>query len=118
MQSRTASISQLSFPFQVEEAGKAGAKVVVIEAALLFEGGWDRLTHMVWYSLISEKEAISRVMERDRCDHELALKKIRSQKPAKMFIDKAHVVLSSMWEKEVTQQQVRRAFEAIQKYVQ
>ncbi|XP_003744287.1 bifunctional coenzyme A synthase [Galendromus occidentalis] len=102
---------------KIEEAGRAGARIVVIEAALLFEGGWDRLTHMVWYSLISEKEAICRVTERDHCDHELALKKIRSQKPAKMFIEKAHIVLSSMWEKEVTQQQVRRAFEAIQKYV-
>ena len=90
----------------------------MIEAALLFEGGWDRLTHMVWYSLISEKVAIARVMMRDRCDHELALKKIRAQKPAKMFIDKAHVVLSSMWEVEVTLRQVHRAFEAVQKYVQ
>lgn len=103
---------------KTEAAHKNGARIVVVEAALLFEGGWDKLVHQVWYSLISEKEAVLRVQKRDGCDSDLAMKKVRSQKPAKMFIDRAHVVLSSMWEKEVTQEQVRRAFKEIQKFVE
>ncbi|OQR79260.1 bifunctional coenzyme A synthase-like, partial [Tropilaelaps mercedesae] len=49
---------------KVEKAAETGVRVVCIEAALLFEGGWDSLVHCVWYSVISEKEAITRVMKR------------------------------------------------------
>ncbi|XP_003740269.1 bifunctional coenzyme A synthase [Galendromus occidentalis] len=103
---------------EIAGAGRAGARVVVVEAALLFEAGWDRLAHLVCYTLISEKEAISRVMVRDKCGYELALKKIHSQKPAKMFIDRAHMILSSMWDERATEQQVHRAFEEIVDHVQ
>ncbi|XP_022646240.1 bifunctional coenzyme A synthase-like isoform X3 [Varroa jacobsoni] len=103
---------------KVKKAAEMGARVVCIEAALLFEGGWDNLVHCVWYSVISEKEAIARVMKRDKCDAEMAMRKVRSQKPAKMFMDRSHVVLSTMWKDEVTQAQVERAYQEIQKYIQ
>lgn len=48
----------------------------------------------------------------------MAMRKVRSQKPAKMFMDRSHVVLSTMWKDEVTQAQVERAYQEIQKYIQ
>ncbi|CAN8021394.1 unnamed protein product [Ixodes persulcatus] len=102
---------------KLEEHSRNGVKVVVVEAALLLEAGWDHKCHQVWLSIIPEKEAIKRLMARDGLNEEQSLRRIRSQKPNKEQVAMANVVFSSLWEYDVTEQQVAKAWNELQLYL-
>ena len=51
---------------------------------------------------------MKRVKERDGADEERARRRIASQMSNGEAVDHAHIVFSTMWEYEYTQQQVRR----------
>lgn len=102
---------------KLEEHSRNGVKVVVLEAALLLEAGWDHKCHQVWLSIIPEKEAIKRLMARDGLNEEQSLRRIRSQKPNKEQVAMANVVFSSLWEYDVTEQQVAKAWNELQLYL-
>jgi dephospho-CoA kinase len=41
------------------------ARVIVLEAAVLFEAGWQDIGDEVWVNIIGRKVAIARTMQRD-----------------------------------------------------
>lgn len=49
----------------------ADQKIVVIDAAVLIDAGWDRFVHEVWTAIVPRDEAIKRAMERDHLSEEL-----------------------------------------------
>ena len=55
------------------------AEVVVVEAALLLEAGWDALVDEVWCTVASEDVVIDRLKARNGLDKEEAQKRIKSQ---------------------------------------
>ena len=57
------------------------ADVVVLEAAVLGEAGWDeRLCDEVWRVAVDEEVAVERVMERDRCGEDVARGRVEAQR--------------------------------------
>ena len=48
----------------VKHAGNAA--VIVLEAAVLFEAGWDDIGDEVWVNIVDRNVAIARAMERDK----------------------------------------------------
>lgn len=102
---------------EIQQHVKEGASVIVKEAALLLEAGWDNKVHQVWVCIIPEKEAINRILKRDCLSEEQALKRINSQMSNSGRISKANVILCSLWEPDYTRMQVNRAYKELQEYL-
>ena len=64
---------------KIEELRDQGAEVVVVEAALLFEAGWDSLVEEVWVTDSTEQVVIERLKQRNGMSEEEARKRISSQ---------------------------------------
>ncbi|MEC8958302.1 MAG: dephospho-CoA kinase, partial [Chloroflexota bacterium] len=62
-----------------EELRDQGVEVVVVEAALLFEAGWDSLVEEVWVTDSTEQVVIERLKQRNGMSEEEARKRISSQ---------------------------------------
>ena len=65
------------------------------------------MANEVWLVTVPEKESIKRVMERDGRSEEEATKRLKSQMSSQDKAQHANVVLSTLWEPDITQKQVR-----------
>ena len=80
---------------QVEELREQGADVVVVEAALLFEAGWDSLVGEVWSTESPEDLVIQRLQSRSGLSQEEAKKRIDSQMSAEERKSRSQVVVDN-----------------------
>ncbi|KAF7665195.1 hypothetical protein LDENG_00149950 [Lucifuga dentata] len=103
---------------RISQARAEGKQVCVVDAAVLLEAGWTDMVHEVWVTIIPEEEAASRITERDGVSTEEALRRLRSQWSNARRVEQANVVLSTLLEPEVTQKQVIKAWELLQKRIQ
>ncbi|OQB14185.1 MAG: Dephospho-CoA kinase [Firmicutes bacterium ADurb.Bin193] len=69
--------------------------VVVIEAAALFESGFNKLCDIVIAVLAPEAERIRRISERDGLSIEDAAKRIKSQKSDEFYIENADIIIEN-----------------------
>ena len=72
-----------------------GVKVVVVEAALLFEAGWDTLVEEVWVTDTSEDIVVGRLKERNGLSEEEAKKRINSQMDRAERIERSDFVIDN-----------------------
>ncbi|XP_073428426.1 bifunctional coenzyme A synthase isoform X1 [Dendrobates tinctorius] len=101
----------------VEEAAAEGISVCVMDAAVLLEAGWNEMVHEVWTVIIPEKEAISRIMKRDGISEEAAKNRLSSQMSNSERVEASNVVLSTLWEPEITQKQIQKAWDLLQERI-
>lgn len=102
---------------RVSQARDEGKEVCVVDAAVLLEAGWTDLVHEVWVSIIPEEEAVLRITERDGVTAEDAVRRLDSQWSSSKQVEHANVVLSTLWEPEVTRKQVLKAWNLLQKRI-
>lgn len=62
---------------RVRREGKA--RVVVLEAAVLFEAGWESVGDEVWVNIVDREVAIERTMQRDKLPREAIEARLNSQ---------------------------------------
>uniref|UniRef100_A0A8B9F6F1 Bifunctional coenzyme A synthase n=1 Tax=Amazona collaria TaxID=241587 RepID=A0A8B9F6F1_9PSIT len=91
---------------QIREAEAQGKAVCVLDAAVLLEAGWQDMVHEVWVAVIPEDEAVRRVVARDGLSEEAARRRLRSQMGNGQRVQRAQVVLCTLWEPHVTRKQV------------
>ncbi|XP_054454828.1 bifunctional coenzyme A synthase [Anoplopoma fimbria] len=103
---------------RISQAREEGKQVCVLDAAVLQEAGWTDMVHEVWVTVIPEEEAVLRISERDGLTAEDALRRLRSQWSNSQQLAHANVVLSTLWEPEVTRKQVLKAWNLLQKRIQ
>ncbi|KAJ7984620.1 hypothetical protein DPEC_G00356660 [Dallia pectoralis] len=103
---------------RIQQAREEGKQVCVVDAAVLLEAGWTDIVHEVWVVVVPEEEALSRVMARDGVSQEDAIRRLQSQWGTARQVEHANVVLCTLWEPEVTQRQVRKAWDLLQKRIQ
>ncbi|KAM3592021.1 uncharacterized protein V6R79_011705 [Siganus canaliculatus] len=103
---------------RINQAREEGKQVCVVDAAVLLEAGWTDMVHEVWVTVIPDEEAVSRITERDGVTSEDALRRLKSQWSNTKQVEHANVVLSTLWEPEVTQKQVVKAWNLLQKRIQ
>ena len=72
-----------------------GVNVVVVEAALLFEAGWDTLVEEVWVTDSPEHIVIGRLKERNGLSEEEAKKRINSQMGRAERIERSDFVINN-----------------------
>ncbi|XP_072105350.1 bifunctional coenzyme A synthase [Mobula birostris] len=114
----------------ISQAGSEGKSVCVVDAALLLEAGWKDMVHEVWVVIVPKDElvtlalmrssvfplhqALRRIVQRDNVSEEDARKRLANQWSNAQRVQHANVVLSTQWEPEFTQKQIRKAWQLLQ----
>ena len=79
----------------IEEKRASGVKVLVVDAAILFEANWDKIVDTVWVVYIPKKLQLERLMKRENIRRGEALRRIESQMSISEKIKKADVVIDN-----------------------
>ena len=72
-----------------------GASTVVVEAALLFEAGWDSLVDEVWTTDSSVESVVERLQARNGMDEKEARRRISSQMDRAERIERSDLVVDN-----------------------
>ena len=72
-----------------------GAGIVVVEAALLFEAGWNSLVQEVWVTDSPEETVIQRLSLRNGMSEEEARKRVSSQMSREERLSRADIVIDN-----------------------
>lgn len=80
---------------RIEALRSQGVEVVVVEAALLFEAGWDSLVQEVWVTDSPEQMVIERLQRRNGLSEEEAHKRISFQMDRSERLGKADFVIDN-----------------------
>merc|ERR1712151_119380 len=91
-----------------DEHSRTKLRVAFLDAAVLLEAGWQ--TDEIWVTFVPREEQIKRIQERDSKTEEQAQQRIESQLSNETRIKHANVLLSTIWEPEVTRQIVKKAW--------
>ncbi len=94
-----------------EEA--AGTPLVVLEAALLFDAGWDDLADEVWVTVVPPEVAAQRTAERSGLSREEALARVRAQMSNEERTRRADVVIDTDVPLAESRRQVDEAWERL-----
>ncbi|KAF7708086.1 bifunctional coenzyme A synthase [Silurus meridionalis] len=103
---------------KVQQAKEEGRRVCVVDAAVLLQAGWTEMVHEVWVAIIPEEEAVRRIVQRDGVSQEDALRRLQSQWSNTQLVERANVVLCTLWEPDVTQRQIKKAWDLLQLRIQ
>jgi len=80
---------------KIEDLRTQGVGVVVVEAALLFEAGWDSLVEEVWVTDSPEQMVIERLKKRNGLSEEEARKRISSQMDRSERLERSDYVIDN-----------------------
>ena len=99
---------------KISQLEHEGAGVVVLEAALLLEAGWDSLVDEIWITQCPEETVVERLRRRNNFSEKEVRQRIGSQFPEEERAPHAHVLVpnegsldelrkgvSSLWESRV-----------------
>ena len=96
---------------ELEELRAQGTQVVVVEAALLYEAGWDSLVDEVWATDSPVEAVIQRLQTRNGMSPEEVLKRIDSQMDRSERLDRAQVVVDNSGDIAALEQTVNSLWE-------
>ncbi|XP_030076933.1 bifunctional coenzyme A synthase isoform X2 [Microcaecilia unicolor] len=102
---------------QIAEAAAQGKAICVMDAAVLLEAGWEDIVHEVWTTIIPEPEAVTRIMDRDGVSEDAAKARLLNQLSNSERVARSNVVLCTLWDPEVTQKQVEKAWDLLQERI-
>jgi dephospho-CoA kinase len=80
---------------RIKDLAEQDTSVVVVEAAILFEAGWDSLVDEVWSTDSPEDLVVQRLQARNGMSEEEATKRIGAQMPAEERRKRSDVVLDN-----------------------
>ena len=80
---------------RIDQGRRRGAKVVVLEAAILIESGWNSLVDEVWVTVAPEDTVIKRIQGRNNFTADQIRARIRSQLSTQERVAKSHVVIDT-----------------------
>ena len=92
----------------------AGApRVVVLEAAVLFEAGWQNLGDEIWVVVVEREVAIARAMQRDNMPRATAERRLDAQLSNAERTARADVVIDNNGAPEAMLEQLRRHWQRV-----
>jgi dephospho-CoA kinase len=94
---------------------KRGTKIVVIEAAKLFEPGWDRFTNVVWTVEAPEEAVVARVAKRSGLSETDTKARIAAQSTREERVARADIVIENNTTLEDLRTQISKIWESIPK---
>lgn len=100
-----------------EAHSRDGFRIVVIEAAILLQAGWEKDCHEIWSMIIPREEAIKRIIARNGLSEEAASQRIDSQLDNETIVKHSNVVFSSLWSYDYTEKQTMKAWAGLQEHI-
>ncbi len=94
------------------QLAEEGASVAVVEAAVLFEAGWDTLVDEVWTTHSPADLIVERLQQRNGLSEEEARKRINSQMPNAERIQRSDVVVENALDLATLERDVRALWQA------
>jgi len=99
---------------EIAEVRAAGtARVIVLEAAVLFEAGWEDLGDEVWVNIVDREIAIARAMRRDNVPRSTVERRLDAQLSNAERIARADVVIENNGTPEAMLAQLRGHWQRI-----
>jgi phosphopantetheine adenylyltransferase/dephospho-CoA kinase len=98
----------------LSEFEAAGNSLVVLEAAVMFEAGWEDLVDEVWVVVVEPDLAVQRLAARNGLDESAARARIDSQLSNPERIARADVVITNNGTLDELQQSIERAWDELQ----
>ena len=92
---------------KLSELDKQGVPIALLEAALLFEAGWDDLAEEIWVTAAPPEIAAQRVAERSNLPLDQVMDRIRSQMSTDDRVKRADVVIDTSGDMESTERQAK-----------
>jgi dephospho-CoA kinase len=80
---------------RIENWRSKSTKVVVLEAALLIEAGWQTLVDQVWITIAPEPVIVSRLKKQRQLNKEQVLVRLRTQMPQESKVKWADVIIDT-----------------------
>jgi dephospho-CoA kinase len=80
---------------RIDTHREGGAEVVVVEAALLFEAGWNSLVQEVWVTDSQVDVVVERLAQRNGMSEEEARKRVSSQMSREERLERADYVIDN-----------------------
>jgi phosphopantetheine adenylyltransferase/dephospho-CoA kinase len=102
----------------LSEFEAAGNALVVLEAAVLFEAGWEDLVDDIWVVVVEPDEAVRRLASRNGLDEAAARARIDSQLSNPERIARANVVITNNGSLEELQANIQQAWDQLQQRLQ
>ncbi|MFZ2414165.1 MAG: dephospho-CoA kinase, partial [Candidatus Cryosericum sp.] len=82
------------------------SSVVVLDAAILIEAGWQNLVDEIWVVNPSKREHLERLMTRDHLSRDEATSRIKAQMPLAQKLVYADAIIDNTMDVERTREQV------------
>lgn len=98
----------------LSEFEAAGNSSVVLEAAVLFEAGWEDLADEVWVVVVEPDLAVQRLASRNGLDEAAARARIDSQLSNDERISRSNVVIKNNGTLEELEGNIQKAWDALQ----
>lgn len=98
----------------LSEFEAAGNSIVVLEAAVLFEAGWEDLVDEVWVVVVEPDLAVQRLASRNGLDEAAARARIDSQLSNEERISRSNVVVTNNGTLEELETGIQQAWDALQ----
>ena len=98
---------------KIEEYKKKNAKVIVIDAAILFEAGWDKFADEVWVVYTPKDLQLKRLMEREKITKFQALARINAQMDIYQKIKMADYVINNSNGLDAVKDQVMKLWQRV-----
>ncbi len=80
---------------KLAELERSGVKVAVLEAALLFDAGWDDLADEVWATVVPPETAAQRAAERSSLPVAQVLERVKAQMSNEERVRRSQVVIDT-----------------------
>lgn len=103
---------------KLSELEAAGNRIATLEAAVLFEAGWEDLVDEVWVVVVEPDAAVQRLATRNNMDEEAARARIASQLSNAERTARADVVIENNGTLADLEAAVRHEWEALQTRLQ
>lgn len=97
---------------KIEQMRSRGVTVVVVEAALLFEAGWETLVDEVWATDSPLEIVFQRLMSRNGLDEQEVRKRLGSQMDIQERLDRADVVVDNSGDVTALEETVKSIWES------
>ena len=98
----------------LSEFEAAGNSLVVLEAAVLFEAGWEDLVHEVWVVVVEPDLAVQRLAARNGLDEAAARARIDSQLSNAERTARADIVITNNGTLDELQANIQQAWDQLQ----
>ncbi|MPZ98450.1 MAG: dephospho-CoA kinase [Dehalococcoidia bacterium] len=100
---------------EIKDAKQRGDDVIVLEAAVLLEAGWEDLVDEVWVVTTKVATAVERLRTRNGLSEDAAMARISSQMSNKERSDRADVKIENSGSVDDLQRRVQRHWKQLEK---